>query len=72
MLLRFTLAKEEARKGFNPGSRPYGKHAAKNIGVKINAAKGKYKGMYQKRVYLLDVHTKLPAAVFSIFPLLIQ
>jgi hypothetical protein len=33
--LRFTLAKEEARKGFNPGSRPYGKHAAKNIGVSI-------------------------------------
>ena len=38
-------------------------NAAKNIGVKINAAKGKYKGMYQKRVYLLEVHTKLPAAV---------
>jgi len=35
VLLRFTLAKEEARKGFNPGSRPYGKHAAKNIGVSI-------------------------------------
>ncbi|WP_343670055.1 ATP-binding protein [Chitinophaga sp.] len=35
VFLRFTLAKEEARKGFNPGSRPYGKHAAKNIGVSI-------------------------------------
>ncbi len=33
--LRFTLAKKEAREGYNPGSRPHGKHAAKNIGVSI-------------------------------------
>lgn len=35
VVLRFSLAKEEARKGFNPGSRPYGKHAARNVGVSI-------------------------------------
>jgi hypothetical protein len=35
VILRFTLAKEEARKGYNPGSRSYGKHASKNIGVSI-------------------------------------
>jgi hypothetical protein len=33
--VRFTLAKEEARQGFNPGSKPHGKHAGKNIGVSI-------------------------------------
>lgn len=33
--VRFTYAKEEARKGFNPGSKPHGKHAGKNIGVSI-------------------------------------
>ncbi len=33
--LRFSYAKEEAREGFNPGDRPYGKHAAKNVGVSI-------------------------------------
>lgn len=33
--LRFSYAKEEAREGFNPGERPYGKHAAKNVGVSI-------------------------------------
>ncbi len=33
--LRFSYAKEEAREGFNPGDRPYGKHAARNVGVSI-------------------------------------
>jgi hypothetical protein len=33
--VRFTYAKEEARKGYNPGSKPHGKHAGKNIGVSI-------------------------------------
>jgi len=33
--LRFSFAREEAREGFNPGDRPYGKHAAKNVGVSI-------------------------------------
>lgn len=33
--LRFSYAREEAREGFNPGDRPYGKHAAKNVGVSI-------------------------------------
>ncbi len=35
----------------------------KNIDVKINAAKGDYKGKYEKRYYLLNVYTKRPAAV---------
>ena len=36
--IRFSYAKEEARQtldGRNPGDKPYGKHAAKNIGVSI-------------------------------------
>jgi hypothetical protein len=35
VVTRFTLAKKEAREGINAGSRPHGKHAAKNIGVSI-------------------------------------
>jgi len=33
--IKFSFAKEEARKGHNPGSLPYGKHAKKNVGVSI-------------------------------------
>lgn len=33
--LRFSHAREDAREGYNPGDRPYGKHAAKNVGVSI-------------------------------------
>lgn len=33
--IRFSYAKEEARKGHNPGERPYGRHAAKNVGVSV-------------------------------------
>jgi hypothetical protein len=36
--IRFSVAKEEARPGVNPGSLPHGKHAAKNIGVSIMRA----------------------------------
>ncbi len=32
---RFTIASEEAREGFNPGAKPHGEHAAKNVGVSI-------------------------------------
>lgn len=33
--IRFSYAKEEAREGHGPGERPYGKHAAKNVGVSV-------------------------------------
>lgn len=33
--ISFAYAKEEAREGYNPGSLPHGKHAAKNVGVSI-------------------------------------
>ena len=33
--VHFAYAKEEARKGYNPGSTLYGRHAAKNVGVSI-------------------------------------
>jgi len=33
--LRYTIAKEEARLGHNPGRKPHGQHAGKNIGVSI-------------------------------------
>lgn len=31
----FSIAKKEAREGFNPGSRDHGKHAAHNVGVSV-------------------------------------
>jgi len=37
--IRFAYAKEEAREGFNPGSLPHGKHAARNVGVSIVRAR---------------------------------
>ncbi|TGV61062.1 ATP-binding protein [bacterium M00.F.Ca.ET.141.01.1.1] len=33
--IRYSVAKEEARQGINPGSRDYGKHAAKNEGLSV-------------------------------------
>jgi len=36
--IRYSMAKEEARPGRNPGSLPHGKHAAKNLGVSIMRA----------------------------------
>lgn len=35
VVVRYAIAKKEARKGESPGSRPHGKHAAKNVGVSI-------------------------------------
>ena len=39
VFIRFTYAKEDARKGINPGALPHGKHAAKNIGVSVVRAR---------------------------------
>lgn len=36
--ITFSYAKEEARQGYNPGDRPYGKHAAKNLGLSMMRA----------------------------------
>lgn len=33
--VRYSLAREEARKGHNPGARDYGRHAARNTGLSI-------------------------------------
>jgi len=33
--IRYTFAKEDARKGSSPGSRPYGKHAKRNAGLSV-------------------------------------
>jgi hypothetical protein len=33
--VRYSVAKEEARQGVNPGNKPHGKHAAKNVGVSV-------------------------------------
>lgn len=33
--VRYSIAKEEARQGVNPGRKPHGKHAAKNVGVSV-------------------------------------
>jgi hypothetical protein len=39
VVIRFSYAKEEARRRPNAGSTPYGKHAAKNVGVSLMRAK---------------------------------
>jgi hypothetical protein len=36
--IRYSLAKEEARQGHNPGRRDYGRHAARNTGLSIMRA----------------------------------
>ncbi|PZV23480.1 MAG: ATP-binding protein [Snowella sp.] len=36
--VRFSYAKEEARQGQNPGGKPHGKHASKNLGISIMRA----------------------------------
>lgn len=36
--VNFAIAKDEARKGFNPGSEPHGQHAKRNVGVSIMRA----------------------------------
>lgn len=38
VFVRFSYAKEEARQGQNPGGKPHGKHASKNLGVSIMRA----------------------------------
>ena len=38
-------------------------NAQKNIDININAAKGNYNGRYEKRIYLLQVHTGKAAGV---------
>jgi hypothetical protein len=38
VFVRFSYAKEEARRGQNPGGKPHGKHASKNLGVSIMRA----------------------------------
>lgn len=35
VIVRYSLAREEARKGHNPGARDYGRHAARNTGLSI-------------------------------------
>lgn len=35
VVLRFTIAKLEAREGYNPGDKPHGKHAKNNIGLSV-------------------------------------
>lgn len=35
VLIRFSLAKRASREGHNPGQKPHGKHARKNIGVSV-------------------------------------
>ncbi len=38
VVIKYTFAKESAREGANPGSRNYGKHAARNTGLSIMRA----------------------------------
>jgi hypothetical protein len=35
VVVRFSIAKSNAREGHNPGERPYGRHAAGNVGVSV-------------------------------------
>lgn len=38
VVVRYSIAKNVAREGFNPGSAPHGKHARENVGVSIMRA----------------------------------
>jgi len=35
VIVRFSVAKSEVRKGHNPGDKPFGKHAARNVGISL-------------------------------------
>lgn len=71
--LRFSIAKNEAREGYNPGSKPHGKHAGKNIGVSVVRAEREldldqaWVIQYDPRERWWGVEIEFPPALDEIF-----
>lgn len=71
--VRFSIAKEDARKGYNPGSKPHGKHAGKNIGVSVVRAEREldldqaWVIQYDTRERWWGVEIEFPPALDEIF-----
>lgn len=73
VVLRFTIAKLEAREGFNAGAKPHGKHAGKNIGVSVVRAEREldldqaWVIQYDPRERWWGVEVEFPPALDEIF-----
>lgn len=73
VILRFTIAKSEAREGYNAGSKPHGKHAGKNIGVSVVRAEREldldqaWVIQYDTRERWWGVEVEFPPALDEIF-----
>lgn len=73
VVLRFTIAKLEAREGHNPGAKPHGKHAGKNIGVSVVRAEREldldqaWVVQYDPRERWWGVEIEFPPALDEIF-----
>lgn len=73
VVLRFTIAKLEAREGYNPGDKPHGKHAKNNIGVSVLRAEREldldqaWVVQYDTRERWWGVEIEFPPALDEIF-----
>lgn len=73
VVLRFTIAKLDAREGHNPGGKPHGKHAGKNIGVSVVRAEREldldqaWVVQYDARERWWGVEIEFPPALDEIF-----
>jgi hypothetical protein len=73
VILRFTIAKLDAREGHNPGAKPHGKHAGKNIGVSVVRAEREldldqaWVVQYDPRERWWGVEIEFPPALDEIF-----
>jgi len=73
VILRFTIAKSEAREGHNAGAKPHGKHAGRNIGVSIVRAEREldldqaWVIQYDTRERWWGVEVEFPPALDEIF-----
>lgn len=73
VVIRFSIAKEEARDGHNPGAKPHGKHAGKNIGVSVVRAEREldldqaWVVQYDPRERWWGVEIEFPPALDEIF-----
>ena len=73
VILRFSIAKKEAREGVNPGAKHHGRHAAKNIGVSVVRAEREldldqaWVVQYDPRERWWGVEIEFPPALDEIF-----
>lgn len=73
VVLTFSLAKKLARQGHNPGDKPHGKHAARNLGVSIVRADrelqldSKWMPSYDPVARWLGIEVDFPPALDEVF-----